>query len=79
MSQTIGGFGLKGVGALLIAIAAIVALAVYARSFALIIVAAAVVAVVILHFLNKRPVKLPEDDQIRLNLDDHSAPGTKDK
>lgn len=69
MSRTIGGFGLKGTGALIVAIAAIVGLAVYARTFALIIVAAAIAAVVILQFWNKRPVKKPEDDQIRLNLD----------
>lgn len=85
MSQTIGGFGMKGAGALIIALAAIVALAIYARSFVLIIVAAAVAAVIILHFRNKRPVKLPQDDQIRLNLDDQpgapkaSTPGNPDK
>jgi sugar phosphate permease len=66
---SIGGFGYKGAGALVIAIAAIVALAIYARSFVLIIIAAAVAAVVILHFWNKRPVKTPEDDQVRLHLD----------
>lgn len=70
MSQTIGGFGLKGMGALVVALAALAALFYYARSFVVIIVAAAVVAVVILHYVNKRPVKLPEDDQIRLHLDD---------
>jgi membrane protein implicated in regulation of membrane protease activity len=61
--------GWKGVGALLIAVAALVALAVAIRSFFLIVVGAAAVAVAILHFWNKRPVKTPEDDQIRLNLD----------
>jgi len=69
MAQTMGGFGLKGTGALVVALVAIAALAYYAGLFALIIVAAAVAAVVILHFRNKRPVKKPADDQIRLNLD----------
>ena len=54
---------------MLIAVAALVALAVAIRSFFLIVVGAAAVAVAILHFWNKRPVKTPEDDQIRLNLD----------
>lgn len=70
MSQIIGGFGLKGTGALVGAMVALAALFYYARLFAVIIVAAAVVAVVILHFINQRPVKLPEEDQIRLHLDD---------
>ena len=69
MAQTIGGFGLKGTGALVVALLALVGLAYYAGSFVLIILAAALAAVVILHFWNKRPVKKPEDDQIRLNLD----------
>jgi O-antigen ligase len=69
MSRTIGGFGLKGIGALIVALVVLAALLYYARSFVVIIIAAAVVAVVILHFVNQRPVKLPEDDQIRLNLD----------
>jgi len=70
MAQTVGGFGLKGIGALVVAVAALALLFYYARAFVVIIVAAAVVAVVILHFINQRPVKLPEDDQIRLHLDD---------
>jgi hypothetical protein len=61
--------GSKGVGALLIAVAGLVALAMAVRSFFLIVVGAAALAVVILHFWNKRPVKTPEDDQVRLNLD----------
>jgi O-antigen ligase len=69
MAQTIGGFGLKGAGALIIAIVAILALAIYARSFVFIIMAAAIAAVIILHYRNKRPVRTPEDGQIRLNLD----------
>jgi len=54
---------------LLIAVAGLVALAMAVRSFFLIVVGAAALAVVILHFWNKRPVKTPEDDQVRLNLD----------
>jgi uncharacterized membrane protein len=70
MSQTIGGFGLKGVGALVIAVVAIVGFAIYARSFFLIVVATAAAAVVILHYWNKRPVKTHEDDEVRLHLND---------
>jgi hypothetical protein len=44
-------------------------LAIAIRSFFLIVVGAAVAAVIILHFWNKRPVRTPEDDQVRLNLD----------
>lgn len=66
------GFGVKGACALIIGIAAIIALligaAYTAHSLVLIIIAAAVAAVVILHFWNKRPVKAPGDD-VRLNLD----------
>ena len=68
MSQTIGGFGLKGSAALVIAIAAIAGLAYYAGRFTAIIAGAAVAAVIILHFWNKRPVKRQEDE-VRLNLD----------
>ena len=68
MAQTIGGFGAKGAGALVIAIQAIIGLAIYARLFALIIAAAAVAAVIILHFWNKRPVKTPEDDHISASI-----------
>jgi cbb3-type cytochrome oxidase subunit 3 len=70
MSQTIGGFGLKGPGALIVAILAIIGLAIYARSFFLIVVAAAAAAVIILHFWNKRPVKTHVDEQVRLHLND---------
>lgn len=70
MSQTIGGFGMKGVGALVVAAVAIIGLAIFARSFLLIVVAAAAAAVVILHYWNKRPVKTHEDDEIRLHLND---------
>ncbi len=69
VARSIGGFGLKGTGALVVALAALAGLAYYAGFFVLIILAAAVAAVVILHFWNKRPVNKPEDDQIRLNLD----------
>ncbi len=68
-TYAMAGFGLKGSAALVVALVAIAALAIYARSFVLIIIAGAVAAIVILHFWNKRPVKTPEDDQIRLNLD----------
>jgi hypothetical protein len=70
MSRTIGGFGIRGSAALIIAVIAVAGLAIYARSFVFIMIAAAVAAVVILHFWNKRPVKPPEDDQIRLHLND---------
>jgi fatty acid desaturase len=60
---------LKGAGAVLIAVAVFATLAVVIRSFFLIIVGAAVVTVVFLHYWNKRPVKTPEEDQVRLNLD----------
>ena len=63
----------KGVGALIVGVAAVLAIlvaaAITAHTLVLVIVAGAVAAVVILHFWNKRPVKTPEDDQIRLNLD----------
>jgi hypothetical protein len=39
------------------------------RWFFLISIALGVVAAVILHFINKRPIKTREDKQIRLNLD----------
>jgi membrane protein implicated in regulation of membrane protease activity len=61
--------GWKGAGALLIAAAGLVILAIAIRSFFLIVVGAAAAAVIILHFWNKRPVRTPEDDQVRLNLD----------
>ena len=70
MAQTIGGFGLKGVGALIVALAALGALFYYAGVFVVLILAAALVAVVVLHYRNQRPVKLPGDDHIRLHLDD---------
>jgi uncharacterized membrane protein len=60
---------IKGVGALLVAVVVLVALAFVIGKFFLAIIAAALVAVVVLHFWNKRPVKTPEDDQVRLNLD----------
>jgi ABC-type bacteriocin/lantibiotic exporter with double-glycine peptidase domain len=72
MSQTMGGFGLKGVGALVVALIAIVGLAIYASVFILVVIAAAAATVIILHFWNKRPVKSREDDQIRLHLNDDS-------
>ena len=61
--------GFQGAGALIIAAAVLVGLAVAIRSFFLVVIVAALAAVVILHFWNKRPVKTPEDDQVRLNLD----------
>jgi sugar phosphate permease len=61
--------GFKGAGALVIAAAVLVGLAIAIRSFFVVVIAAALAAVVILHFWNKRPVKTPEDDQVRLNLD----------
>ncbi len=70
MLQFMGGFGLKGAGALIIALAALTVLFFYAGAFVVIIIAAALVAVVILHYRNQRPVKLPRDDQIHLHLDD---------
>jgi hypothetical protein len=60
---------LKGAGAVAITVAVFAALAIAIRSFFLIIAGGAAAAVVILHFWNKRPVKTPEDDQVRLNLD----------
>jgi cbb3-type cytochrome oxidase subunit 3 len=62
--------GFKGTGALIIAAALFVALAIAIRSFFVVVIAAAFAAVVILHFWNKRPVKTPEDDQVRLHLND---------
>jgi len=52
-----------------LAILGLLALAVY-TSYALVlaIIAATVAAVVILHYWNKRPVRLP-GDEVRLNLD----------
>lgn len=61
--------GFKGAGIPAIAGVLLVVLAIAIRSFFLIVIAAALAAVVILHFWNKRPVKTPEDDQVRLNLD----------
>ncbi|MFB3813994.1 MAG: hypothetical protein ACE14L_07765 [Terriglobales bacterium] len=62
----------KGVGGLIIALAVVatllIAIPAY-RIFFLISLGIAAVVVVILHFWNKRPVKTPEDDQVRLNLD----------
>jgi hypothetical protein len=64
--------GLKGAGALVLGIATVAGLlvgaALTAHSLVLVMIAAAVAAVVILHFWNKRPVKVPGED-VRLNLD----------
>lgn len=61
-----------GSAPLIIGIAAIIALLVAAAytsyTLVLAIIAAAVATLVILHFLHKRPVKMPGDD-VRLNLD----------
>jgi hypothetical protein len=62
----------KGTFALVIAAIAFIVLAAVIRTFFLIVIASALAAVVILHFWNKRPVKTPEDDQVRLNLNDDS-------
>jgi len=70
LRQTVGmRTGFKGVGALVVAAAVLVGLAVAIGKFFLVVIAATLATVVILHFWNKRPVKTPEDDQIRLNLD----------
>jgi hypothetical protein len=67
-----GGRAVGGRAALVIGILAILALligAVYtAHTLVLVIIAAAIAAVVILHYRNQRPVKVPGDD-VRLNLD----------
>ncbi len=58
---------------LLIVAAVIVGIAVWqpaARWFLLISVAIGIVAAVIIHFINTRPVKTKEDDQVRLHLND---------
>ncbi len=58
---------------LLIVAAVIVGIAIWqpvARWFLLISVAIGVVAAVIIHFVNKRPVKTQEDEQVRLHLND---------
>jgi cbb3-type cytochrome oxidase subunit 3 len=62
--------GFQGATGLLLALALFVVLALAIRSFFVIVIAAAFAAVVILHFWNKRPVKTPEDDQVRLHLND---------
>ncbi len=67
-----GNVAFKGIGGLIIAVAVVVLLLVAVpayRWFFLISIGIALVVVVILHFWNKRPVKTPEDDQVRLNLD----------
>ena len=69
MRQTVRMRGLKGVGALVVAAVVLAGLAIVIRPFFVVIIAAALATVVILHFWNKRPVKTPEDDQVRLNLD----------
>ncbi len=66
-----GNVAFKGIGGLLIAVVVVVALllAIPAyRWFFLISLGIAVVVVVFLHFWNKRPVKTPEDEQVRLHL-----------
>jgi len=69
LRQTVRMRGLKGVGALVVAAVVLAGLAIVIRPFFVVIIAAALATVVILHFWNKRPVKTPEDDQVRLNLD----------
>ena len=63
-------FGGKGASIPILTAVLIVVLALAIRSFFLIVVAAALAAVIVLHFWNKRPMKKPEDDQVRLHLDD---------
>jgi hypothetical protein len=67
--------GFQGAG-LLIALVLFLFLAIAIRSFFVVVLGAALAAVVILHFWNKRPVKTPEDDQVRLHLndEDHVSP-----
>jgi hypothetical protein len=62
----------KGTGGLIITVVVVIALMLWLaalRWFFLISVALGLIAAVILHFVNKRPVKTPEDKRIRLNLD----------
>ncbi len=73
LSETGGvGFARQSVIPLIIGVAAALALlglaAYTSYTLVLAIIAAAVVSVVLLHFWNKRPVKMPGDD-VRLNLD----------
>jgi hypothetical protein len=67
----------QGASGLLLTLGLFVILAIAIRSFFFIVIAAAFAAVVILHFWNKRPVKTPEDDQVRLHLNDETH--TEDK
>ncbi len=67
-----GNVAFKGFGGLLIAVVVVAALLVAIpayRWFFLISLGIAAVVVIILHFWNKRPVKTPEDEQVRLHLD----------
>ncbi len=68
-----------GTAALVIAAVAFLVLAIAFKGFFLIVVASAVLAVVILHFWNKRPVKPPEEDQVRLHLNDDDFPSNTRK
>ncbi len=64
--------GIKGVGALVIILVVVTGFLLWLpalRWFFLISLGLGLVAAVILHFLHKRPVKTPEEKQIRLNLD----------
>ncbi len=67
-----GSVAFKGIGGLVVAVAVVavllIAIPAY-RWFLLISLGIAVVVVVFLHFWNKRPVKTPEDEQVRLHLD----------
>jgi sugar phosphate permease len=67
------GKGFKGTGALVVAAVILAVLGIFISHYygvwALIVPLATLAAIVVLHFWNKRPVKTPEDDQVRLNLD----------
>jgi 4-amino-4-deoxy-L-arabinose transferase-like glycosyltransferase len=64
--------GFKGASALIIMVVVVIGFMVWLpalRWFFLISLVLGLVAAIILHFIHKRPVKTPEDKQIRLNLD----------